>query len=194
MSPDSHPIPAEWLSAYYDGELDVTRNAQVTAHLLTCVTCQRELAGMNLLSQTLATNDLVGLTEPHLFWQNLEPQLPKRAGASTSMDGRLILRRWLPGVGLLLINSLVQLAGLATAILLVLSPRLSAASSWARALESFAISSLIGWPTWWLPADWINLGLSVFFIVLSSGVAVLYLAWLGYELRYGPPTAARLSI
>jgi hypothetical protein len=31
----AHPIPAEWLTAYYDGELDMARQDQVEAHCRT---------------------------------------------------------------------------------------------------------------------------------------------------------------
>ena len=45
MSPFAHPIPAEWLTAYHDGELDARRRQQVEAHLPECPECRLELAG-----------------------------------------------------------------------------------------------------------------------------------------------------
>ena len=67
----AHTIPAEWLTGYFDRELDPARRDQVEAHLAQCAECRRELEGLNVLSQALACDDLPqeGLTEAAGFWR-----------------------------------------------------------------------------------------------------------------------------
>jgi anti-sigma factor RsiW len=194
MSLKPHPIPAEWLSAYYDGELDAARTAQVEAHLPGCLSCQQALAELSMLSETLEAGGLDDDgTEPTAFWQTLESQLPDRAPTATAVNGGAALRRWLPGIGLLVINGLVQVVGGATVIGLIFLPQLPADSNWLSALNNLVLGTVLGWPAWLLPAGWIDLGVTLFFVMISAGLAVLYLAWLGYELRYGPPASVRIS-
>lgn len=195
MSHNPHPIPAEWLSAYSDGELDAARRAQVEAHLPSCTGCQSELAELKLLSRALSAGELAreAVTDETAFWRSLQPQLPGRLPASTHVGGGSVLPRWLPGIGLLLINNLVHVVGGVTAVFLLFAPRLPAVSTWAAMLNSLAVGSVIGWPAWLIPTSWTGLGLYVFFTMMSVWLAVLYLAWLGYELRYGPPATASVA-
>ena len=186
-----HPIPAEWLSAYYDGELDAARRQQVEAHLPTCADCQRELAAMESLSQALSADEPAAgaITGSAAFWHNLRPQLVDRLPARQTAEGTgglNILVRWLPGVGLLLVNGAVQVGAVAGAVLVLISAQLPAAPAWAARMEHLAASSTLGWLSWVVPADLGGLGLFALWIIISAGLAVLYLAWLGYELRYGP--------
>jgi anti-sigma factor RsiW len=195
MSQDPHPIPAEWLSAYYDGELDAARMAQVEAHLPGCLACQHALAELSLLRTALGADELPGEGETPAadFWQKLEPQLPDRSSAEAGADGGQALRRWLPGIGLLLINGLVQVVGTAVAVWLWVSPQVTADSNWVSTLGNLVMGTVLGWPAWLLPAGWVDLGVTVFFVTISASLAVLYLAWLGYELRYGAPATASVS-
>lgn len=194
---DLHPIPAEWLSAYYDGELDATRTALVEEHLPGCEACQHTLAELKLLSGLLAEDTLAddAISAPHTFWQAVEPQLPEQEVNVFEGDLSKIIMRWLPGLGLLLMNGLVQVAGVAVTVWLVLAPNLPVRPNWMGALDNLAVGSILGLPAWLLPMDWINvLGGFALFVTVSAGLAVLYLAWLGYELRYGTPALARVSL
>jgi hypothetical protein len=51
----------------------------------------------------------------------------------------------------------------------------------------------LGWLAWVLPAAWSGVGMFALFVIVSAGLAVLYLAWLGYELRYGAPAVWRTA-
>lgn len=195
MSLQPHSIPAEWLSAYYDGELDAARTAQVEAHLPTCAACQHALTELSLLSDTLEADALPAEAEldPAAFWQKLEPQLPSQPPAAAAVEVGQALRRWLPGLGLLLVNGLVQVVGGLVAVWLWLTPQVSAGSNWVNALGNFVIGSVLGLPAWLLPGSWLDLGVTLVFVTFSACLAVLYVAWLGYELRYGPTALARVS-
>ncbi len=199
MSRLDHPIPGEWLTAYYDGELDAARRDQVRAHLPQCAECRRELAELEALSQTLAADalPLAAGTGPVDFWRGVQSQLPDRRPAQpirTPLSARGILLRWSPGIGLLLLNGVVQVAAVAaTALMLIVSP-LSGAPGWATWSSRLAADLTLGWAAWLLPAGWSGVGVFLFWVSVSAALAVLYLAWLGYELRYGDAASGGRAI
>jgi hypothetical protein len=177
MSEHAHAIPDEWLALYYDGELDAKRHEQVEAHLLTCTACQRELAALKALSGALLTDqmaaDALGSRSARL-WRELEPRLPERAVVATP------LLKWLPGMGLLMANVLVQfIAVVGVAVMLVVG-QLSWIAQPVAWLDDALFGWLLGWFAWLVPTRWSGWGLSLFLVVLSAWLAVLYLAWLGY--------------
>lgn len=190
MSQLAHPIPAEWLTAYYDGELDAARRDQVEAHLPECAECRRELANLNALSQALAADTLppeagIGGAD---FWRGVQSQLPDRRSArpaGASVSARSVLLRWSPGIGLLLLNGVAQVAAVAGTAFVLLTSAQSSAPAWEAWIYRLAADSTLGWLAWLLPAGWSGLGLFLFWLMVSAALAVLYLAWLGYELRYG---------
>jgi len=188
MSERPHAIPNEWLTAYYDGELDETRREKLEAHLLTCVSCRQELAVLKSMSNALAVDRfpddaLVGRAE---FWRKLESQLPDRVAVERSP------LRWLPGIGLLLINGLVQFGAAVSAVVMLVAGLLPWEAQPLTWLSRAAASSVMGWLTWLLPDQWSGLGLAAFFVVISAWLAVLYLAWLGYVWRYRWHPAVRV--
>ena len=200
MSEMPHPISAEWLSAYYDGELDAARRQQLEAHLPGCAECQRQLAALKTLSETLAADTLaaeaagVPLTDSDAFWRQVERRLPARLPVAARPAGlkvteRRVLVRWLPGFGLLLLNGMVQVSAVVGTVVMLMVSQLSPAPAWTYCVNRLAAASTLGNLAWLLPSAWSGLGLLVFFMMLSGGVVVLYLAWLGYELRYGSPGA-----
>ncbi len=189
MNDSSHPIPLEWLEPYHDGELDAERRALVDAHLPECATCQQELAELQHLRETLWADSLPddALTDGKVFWQGLKARLPERAAtaANASISPRQLFSRWLPGLSLLLLSSVVQvLAGIVAVVWLVLPP-LGPLPAWAGTLDHLTADILVGWPMWFVPDNWSGLGFTVLILLISAGLAILYLAWLGYELRYG---------
>jgi hypothetical protein len=199
MSPAAHLIPAEWLSAYYDGELDPPRQQQVEAHLSGCAECRLALAGLKQLSEALSVDDVRAdaLTRDAVFWRNLKPQLPDRPRAkepaASPPDRQRVWLRWLPGLSLLLLSGGVQAVGAAiTVALLVLSPSV-VAPAWVASLNNLAAGAVIGWSVWLLPAEWTGWGLFAVCTLTSVGLAVLYLAWLGYEWRYGWNAGGQLA-
>ncbi len=185
-----HAIPVEWLALYHDGELDQARRQQVEEHLLTCAVCQRELAALKSLNRALGVDRLPEevLTEQAAFWRELKPQLPERAATSA------VPIQWLPGVGLLVMNGVVQFiaaAGVVVALVAGPFPWIAQPVGWlSRALAGW----LFGWLAWLPPAEWSGWGLSLFLIALSAWLAVLYLAWLGYAWRHRQASAVRLMI
>ena len=176
MNEHPHAIPQEWLGLYYDGELDATRRAQVQAHLLTCADCRHELNALNALSNVLAGDRLAdpALTgrPVQLAWSEFEQRLPERTATGTP------LLQWLPGIGLLMANIAVQFIAVLSVGLMFMAGRqggLASAASW---LDRVLSDWLLGWLTWLLPASWSGWGLSLFLVILSAWLAVLYLAWL----------------
>jgi anti-sigma factor RsiW len=190
MSPFTHPIPAEWLTAYYDGELEGAQQDQMEAHLRQCAECRHELEQWNALSQTLASDQSsqVALTGQSAFWRRVQSQLPERRPARPApapLRARSVLLRWSPGIGLLLLNAGVQVAAVAGTALMLVPARLWIVPDWASWGYGLAANAGLGWLAWLVPGSWSGLGLIVSLLTLSGGLAVLYLAWLGYELRYG---------
>jgi anti-sigma factor RsiW len=201
MSPLTHTIPAEWLMAYHDGELGAVRLAQVEAHLLECAECREELEALSRLSQALAADlppagDTANAED---FWRRVQSQLPalRRPAASPTAppslarhpggaSARQVVLRWLPGIGLLLLNGAVQVLGLGLTALMLLPSALAQAPAWAAALLPLASGATLGWLGWLAPANWSGWELFGFWLLVSAELAVLYLAWLGYELRHGP--------
>ncbi len=190
MSPLTHPIPAKWLTAYYDGELDVARRDQVEAHLPECAECRRELEGLHALSQTLGSDalDQKDLTGSADFWRRVQSQLPDRrqpAPAAARISASRLVLRWSPGIGLLVLNGAVQAGALISTALIVLAPRLWTVPAWVQWGYQLAGNTALGWLAWLVPGNTSWLGLILLSLSLSAGLAVLYLAWLGYELRHG---------
>jgi len=190
MSPLAHTIPPEWLTAYFDGELDGARRQQVEAHLAECPECRQELEELKTLRQALASLALppAAPTGAQDFWRGVEAQLPPRQPGppAAPVHARHVLLHWSPGILLLLINGVVQVAAVAAAAYLMLAAVLQWTPAWAASLLRVVTGFGLGWPTWLLPANWGGWELLGFWLVVSAELAVLYLAWLGYELRYGP--------
>jgi anti-sigma factor RsiW len=189
MSALTHPIPVEWLEAYHDGELDAARRDRVAAHLPGCAECRRELEALQALSRALASDDLpqASLASPAVFWRGVQSRLPDRQAAGAPVSGRRVLLRWLPGFGLLLLNGLLQVAVVAVAILTLIPSRLWAIPGWTGWWLPLVSSSTLGWLAWLVPGNWSALVVIFWSLTLSGTLAVLYLAWLGFELRYGAP-------
>jgi anti-sigma factor RsiW len=188
MSEHPHTIPNEWLAAYHDGELDETRREKVEAHLPTCASCRQELATLKSCSDALAVDRLPddALVSRAEFWCKLESRLPDRVSVEQSPF------RWLPGIGLLLINGLVQLGAAVSAVVMIIVSLLPSETQPLTWLSRAAASLVMGWLTWLLPDQWSGLGLAAFFVVISACLAVLYLAWLGYIWRYRWHPAVRV--
>lgn len=175
MSEHSHAIPNEWLALYYDGELDAKRREQVEAHLPVCVLCQQELATLKALSDVLAVDRFA---ENALASQSarseLEPRLTERGTATSS------LLRWLPGIGLLVANVSVQFIAVVSVVVMLAAGQLGWIAQPIEWLDRALSGWLLGWITWLLPIQGDGWGLSLFLIILSAWLAVLYLAWLVY--------------
>ena len=187
MSEHSHVIPNEWLALYYDGELDSRRREQVEAHLPACVLCQQELAALQALSTALAIDRLpenaLTTQSARLAWRELEPRLPGR-GTSTSS-----LLRWLPGIGLLMANVFVQFIAAVSLGVMLAAGQLGWIAWPIQWLDRALSGWLFGWITWLLPIQEGGWGLSLFLIIVSAWLAVLYLAWLVY-VRLDRPSPA----
>jgi anti-sigma factor RsiW len=189
MSGDEHRLVNEWLPAYYDGEVDDERRKLVDAHLAGCGECREALVDLERLSRALAEDEVSAdaLTGEGAFWQSLKPRLVDRTpSAPLSETARQTTwRRWLPGLALLLASATVQAIGAATTVaLLVLTPA-QVATGWAASINHFAASAVMGWAGWIVPTQWTGWGMFALFFLVSSALGVLYLAWLGYEWRYG---------
>ena len=171
---NEHAIPVEWLAQYRDGELGAARRQQVEEHLLSCAACQRELDTLRALSEMLVVDRLPQdvLTDQPAFWGQVRSQLPARSAASMSPV------KWLPGIGLLVANGLVQfLAAASVVVLLVQLPGLAGPLTWLdRALAGW----LFGGLAWLLPLSLSSWGLVLVLVGLSAWLAVLYLVWLAY--------------
>jgi anti-sigma factor RsiW len=187
MSENTHPIPAAWLAAYYDGELEPAHRALVEAHLPTCAECQDELAALRSLSEALAADELDSQARPDAaaFWQALEPRLPNRTPATASIAASQVLLRWLPGVSLLVFNSALQASALAATALMFWLPRGASLAAWSQSVNRLATGVTMGWLAWFWPAEWSALGVFLAITTLSASLTVVYLAWLAYEWRYG---------
>ncbi len=177
MTEHPHAIPNEWIALYYDGELDTLRREQVEAHLQLCGACQQELAALKGLSRLLAVDrlgeDALADRSVRSAWRELEPRLPERAAAAPS------LLQWLPGVGLLIASVLVQFIAVASVVLLAAS-QLGWIAPPVDGLDRALSGWLLGWIMWLAPAPWSGWGLSLFLVILSAWLAVLYLVWLAY--------------
>jgi anti-sigma factor RsiW len=182
-----HPIPIHWLALHHDGELSAERCEQLEAHLPTCEICQRELAALQSLNGALAVDGLAddALTGSAVFWSDVARQLPGRTAAPSSA------LRWLPGVGLLLVNGLVQFLAAASLVVMLFGP-LVGLDALSDGLGRWVIEWFVGWPALFLPEQWSGWGLALFFVLATAWLAVLYLAWLGYVWRYRRPPAASL--
>ncbi len=177
MTERSNAIPSEWLELYYDGELDSRRREQVEAHLMVCLSCQQELAALRELSSLLAADQL-GQDVPtsqsvRAAWSKLEPRLPERTAAGPS------LLRWLPGLGLVIATVLVQFIAVVSVVIMLAASQLGWIAPWVDWLDAALSDWLLGWIVWLLPVSWSGWGLSLFLVILSAWLAVLYLAWLG---------------
>ncbi len=170
-----HVIPNEWLALYYDGELDAKRREQVEAHLLVCVACQQELVALKALSNALAVDQLNpdALTN-RSAWRELEPRLPERGKATPS------LLQWLTGIGLLIASVSVQFIAIVSLVVMLAAGQLGWIVQPMGWLDDVLSDWLLGWIAWLLPSQVSGWGLSLFLIILSAWLAVLYLAWLVY--------------
>ncbi len=177
MSEHPHAIPKEWLALYYDGELEAKRREQVQAHLLSCADCQRELAALKALSNVLAVDRLTDLAftsrSVRFAWPELESRLPERAQTGPS------LLQWLPGIGLLMANVVVQFITVVSVVVVFMAGQLGGIAQSPIWLDRALSDWLLGGITWLLPAQWTDWGLSLFLVILSAWLAVLYLVWLG---------------
>jgi Putative zinc-finger len=72
----------ELLGAYLDGELESGLEEQVRSHLVVCLECRQELAAVQSLSDWLRS-DPIPVTDPAVFVDRLEPQLPARPDKSS---------------------------------------------------------------------------------------------------------------
>ncbi len=178
MSEHPHAISNEWLALYYDGELDAKRREEVEAHLPACTTCQRELAALKALSGALAVDRLAANVlmsrSARSAWRELEPRLPERAVVASP------LLKWLPGISLLMANVMVQFIAVVGVAVMLVGGQLSWIARPVAWVNDVLFSWLLGWLTWLLPAQWSGWGLSLFLVILTAWLAVLYLAWLGY--------------
>ena len=178
MNEYSHAISNEWLALYYDGELDAKRREQVEAHLPACTACQRELAALKALSGALAVDRLAANAlvsrSARFAWRELEARLPERAVAASP------LLKWLPGMGLLMANVMVQFIAVVGVAVMLVGSQLSWIAQPVAWVNDVLFDWLLGWLTWLLPAQWSGWGLSLFLVILTAWLAVLYLAWLGY--------------
>jgi hypothetical protein len=59
--------------------------------------------------------------------------------------------------------------------------------TWAVGVYQVAAGSTLGWLAWLLPTSLSSVGLVLFWLTVTGGLALLYLAWLAYEWRYGAP-------
>jgi len=186
--PRPHPLPAGWLMAFHDGELDDDRRAQVTAHLAACAACRQELAELDALRVALAADALPAGNRADEFWGRVQAQLPERlpAPAPARPSARQALLRWLPGIGLLLLNGALQVLAVALTALLLLPMFLSQAPAWVNSLAQLGLGASLGWLAWLVPAGWGGWALLAVWLIASANLALLYLAWLGYEIRHGP--------
>ncbi len=195
MSEMPHPIASAWLSAYYDEELDAARREQLEAHLAGCLDCQQALAALKSLSEALSADEMPAPTpaDDAAFWRRLKPELPDRVPARQAPRARAgsrnLLLRWAPGIGLLFLNGVVDAAAAVGTLVMFVASRVSPAPAWAHAANWLAADASLGWLAWILPAAWSGLGLLALFAGVSAALAVLYLAWLAYELRYGASAA-----
>ncbi|MBN1890762.1 MAG: zf-HC2 domain-containing protein [Thermoflexales bacterium] len=171
----THDTPGKWAAAYYDGELDEAGRQAFELHLAGCPGCQRELEALQALSSMLAGGrSIEGELDPWAaFWSKLEPHLSERTAAPAT------LATWLAGLGLLLINGLIQLGAVASLLVVLMAGRAEWLAGPVAWLSHLASRLVFGWLTWLLPPQWSGLGLALFFVELSVLVAVLYLAWLG---------------
>ena len=173
MSESHHLIPNEWLALYYDGELDATRRQQVEAHLPSCADCRRELADLQALSRVLAVDRLAAPENTVRFmWAELESRLPERAKTESS------LLQWLPGIGLLIVNVMVQFVALASVVVMFMASQFGGIASSMAWLNRALSDWLLGGIAWLLPAQWSHWGVSLLLVIVSAWLAVLYLAWL----------------
>jgi hypothetical protein len=115
-----------------------------------------------------------------------------------AVSARRVLLHWSPGIGLLALNALVQVAAVAAGVAVVAvgpvlarwpAPALAPALAWAAWGYQLAAGSTLGWLAWLVPANWGGWALLGLWLTVSAELAVLYLAWLGYEWRYGAAPA-----
>ncbi len=179
MNPETHALPDTWLAAYYDGELDEMHRQSLEAHLNECISCRQRLAALQSLSQVLVVDALAdrAVMAP-LCWPELEARLAGRPRLG------LMPLNWFPGIGLLLAHGVLQFGAIASAVVMLMTAWFKRDGFILTWLGRVLGSWILGWPAWWLPAPWSNLGLPLFFVLASAGLAVLYLAWLGYLWRY----------
>jgi hypothetical protein len=99
-----HPTAIR-LAAYSDGELGKGAAREVEHHLKNCAQCQAELATLHTLSVRLQEFRLPnGMGED--TWEHVLPLLPERQTAAQPSSGGFL--RWLPPIGLIASNAMLQ--------------------------------------------------------------------------------------
>ena len=99
-----HPTAIR-LAAHFDGELGKGAAREVEHHVKNCAQCQAEFAALHTLSLRLQEFRLPnGLGEDS--WESVLPLLPERQTAAQPSSGGFL--RWLPPIGLIASNAMLQ--------------------------------------------------------------------------------------
>jgi len=163
-----HPTAIR-LAAYADGELNRSEANQVKLHVHRCPRCRAELAEMQALSarlQEFALPEGLGQAPPQAgqdLWERVEQRLPdlpgrqpgRRAVPQPPPGGFL---RWLPPIGLVASNAMLQ------AVLIV-----------ALCLWALSNLGLFDWPS--LPLNWLPAGVQLPSLPIEEAISHL-LSWL----------------
>jgi anti-sigma factor RsiW len=168
-----NPHVTEWLAAYHDGELPPNRQHQVEKHLQSCPTCRAELDSLEQLSSFLKADPMPPHTPAQRFASQVQLRLP-HAPLSRPLQNAGQTPRWALGIplALIIIWAFLQAALLVTAFILtagnVLGPRAAFFSGWITNVGLFEA----------------GLYLLLFNIVLLTGVAILWSAWMALWLAW----------
>jgi hypothetical protein len=149
-----HPTAIR-LAAYAEGELNRSEANQVKLHVHLCPLCRAELAEMQALSarlQEFALPDGLGQD----LWERVEQRLPERRAAPQPPPGGFL--RWLPPIGLVASNAMLQ------AVLIV-----------ALCLWALSNLGLFDWPS--LPLNWLPVGVQLPNLPIEEAISHL-LSWL----------------
>ena len=149
-----HPTAIR-LAAYADGELNRSEANQVKLHVHRCPRCRAELAEMQALSARLQEFALPeGLGQD--LWERVEQRLPERRMVPQPPRGGFL--RWLPPIGLVASNAMLQ-------AVLIVAPCLWALSN----------LGLFDWPS--LPLNWLPAGVQLPSLPIEEAISHL-LSWL----------------
>jgi len=149
-----HPTAIR-LAAYADGELNRSEANQVKLHIRRCPRCRAELAEMQALSARLQEFALPeGLGKD--LWERVEQRLPERRAVPQPLPGGFL--RWLPPIGLVASNAMLQ------AVLIV-----------ALCLWALSNLGLFDWPS--LPLNWLPAGVQLPSLPIEEAISHL-LSWL----------------
>ena len=112
-----HPTAIR-LAAYADGELNRSEANQVKLHVHRCPRCRAEMAEMQALWARLQEFALPeGLGQD--LWERVEQRLPERRAVPQPATGGFL--RWLPPIGLVASNAMLQAVLIVTLCLWALS-------------------------------------------------------------------------